>query len=90
MPEAVKGTRRAYSVGSLMMYIQPLTKVDDTSTHASALNAVRSHWATITDILSTNTSNAGSDVGVATGTFTFNHGEDDRNTDLYILATELE
>lgn len=90
MAEAVRGTRRAYSIGSLMMYVQPLIKVDDGSTHASALNSVRGVYATITDVFSTNTSNAGSDVGLSAGTLTFNHGEDNRNTEAYILSTELE
>lgn len=89
MGEAVKGTRRAYSVGSLTLYVQPLTFVDDGSTHASALNNVVGFWANCTNEAATST-NAGADVSESSGTFTFNLGEGNRNTDLYILTSELE
>lgn len=89
MGEAVKGTRRAYSAGSLTLYVQPLTKVDDGSTHACALNNIVGYWANCINQAAT-TTNAGADVSLSTSTFTFNLAENDRNTELYILTGELE
>lgn len=89
MAEAVKGTRRSYSVGDLIMYVQPLLFVDDGSTHASALTGIVGYWANCTN-QATTTTNAGADVALSGSTFTFNLGEGNRNTELYILSTELE
>ena len=89
MAEAVKGTRRSYSVGSLIMYVQPLELVDDGSTHASALNNIVGYWAECTGRPATST-NAGADVSLSTSTFTFNLAENNRNLDLYILTDEFE
>jgi len=89
--EAVKGTRRAYAVGDLTLYVQPLTLVQDNSTHASALNNVKGFWANGTgepvSIVKT-----GVDVSETSGTFTFRmpDAENGKNVDLYILAAELE
>ena len=52
MSDAIQGSegaRRAYSVGSLMLYVTPLQKVDDGSSHPSALNNVRGFWANVRD-----------------------------------------
>lgn len=89
MGEAIKGTRRSYSVGNLMLYVQPLTKVDDGSEHASALNNIVGYWANCVNQASTTTS-GGCDVALSGSTFTLHLGEDNRNTELYILSTELE
>ena len=89
MAEAVKGTRRAYSVGNLVLYVQPLLKVNDASTHASGLNAVAGYWANCTNEAASSVK-AGCDVSESSGTFTFHLAENARNTELYILATELE
>ena len=91
MAEAVKGTRRAYSVGNLILYVQPLTLVADASTHASGLNNVVGYWVNCTGEASVSVK-AGADVSVSSGTFTF-HNPDityGKNMDLYILTTELE
>jgi len=89
MAEAVQGTRRSYAVGSNILYVQPLVKVDDASTHASGLNAVVGYWANCTNEAAS-TVKAGCDVSESSGTFTLNLAEDNRNLDLYILTTELE
>lgn len=85
-----EGAERTYSVGSLVMRIVPLQKVDDTSTHASALTNVRGYWANVRDYGSVNTANSGCDVGESSGTLTFNLGDNDRTLTTYILSTELE
>jgi hypothetical protein len=91
MAEAVKGTRRAYSLGSTILYVQPLTAVMDGSTHASALNNVVGYWANTT-CEATVSVKAGCDVGVSAGTFTFRNPDVTygKNLDLYILTSELE
>jgi len=89
MAEAVKGTRRSYSVGNLTLYVQPLTKPNDASTHASALNSIVGWWANCTNEAASSVK-AGCDVSKSGSTFTFNLAEDARNLDLYILAAELE
>ena len=89
MAEAVQGTRLAYSVGDLMLYIQPLTKVDSASTHASGLTNIVGYWANCTNQASAS-DKMGCDVAVSSGTFTFYLAENDRNLDLYILSGELE
>ena len=91
MAEAVKETRRAYSMGSLMLYVQPLTLVRDDSTHASGLNNIVGYWVNATGEASVSTK-TGCDVGESSGTFTFyspdiSYG---KNLELYILTTELE
>ena len=91
MAEAVTGTRRSYSVCSLILYVQPLIKAKIASTHASALNNVVGFWANNTDengsLIKT-----GVDIGESSGTFTIRHGDATlgRNMDLYILTTEFE
>ena len=90
MAEAIQGTRRAYSVGSLMLYVQPLELVDDGSTHASALNNIVGYWANCSGREAVTSTNAGADVSNSSGTFTFNLAENNRNLDLYMLTAELE
>ena len=91
MAEAVRGTRRAYSMGSLMMYVQPLILVSNSSTHASGLDSVVGFWANATSETASPIK-AGVDISNSSGTFTISHGEADlkRNIDLFILTTELE
>ena len=91
MAEAIKGTRRAYSTGSLILYVQPLTLVRDASTHASALNSVAGYWTNCTSE-PVNSVKAGCDVSESNGTFTFRMPDATygKSLDLYILATELE
>lgn len=91
MAEAVKGTRRAYSVGDLMLYIQPLTLVMDASTHASNLNNVVGYWTNCTSE-PVSSVKAGCDVLESSGTFTFRMPDATygKSVDLYILSTELE
>jgi len=84
------GTRRMYSLGSLVMYVYPLaTDVDDASTHATALNYVSGEWMNCTDT-PTSSNCAGADVGEASGTLTFNLGEASRTGDVYVITPELE
>ena len=91
MAEAVKGTRRAYSVGNLMLYVQPLTLVRDGSTHASALPGVCGYWLNCTSQASVSVK-SGADVRESAGTFTFNMPDVTygKSLDLYIFSTELE
>jgi hypothetical protein len=91
MAEAVKGTRRAYSIGNLILYVQPLILVRDNSTHASGLENVRGYWVNATGEASVSVK-SGCDVGESSGTFTFympdaTYG---KNVELYILSAELE
>ena len=84
------GTRRAYSLGSLIMYLYPYsTDVDDTSTHATALNYVKGEWMNPTDT-PTISHNAGADIGEASGTLTVNLGEDSRTGNMFVITPELE
>lgn len=91
MAEAVQGTRRAYSVGNLMLYVQPLTLVRDTSTHASGLNGIVGYWLNCTSEAAVSVK-SGADVQESAGTFTFNmpDASNGKSLDLYILSTELE
>jgi len=89
MAEAVKGTRRSYSIGDLTLYVQPLVKPSDASTHASGLNNIVGWWANCTNEAAS-TVKAGCDVSKSGSTFTLNLAENARNTDLYILSAELE
>ena len=91
MGEAIKGTRRAYAVGDLTLYVQPLSLVRDASTHASALNNVRGYWANGTGE-PVSIIKAGVDVSESSGTFTFRMPdvENGKNVDLYIFSAELE
>lgn len=85
-----EGNRRMYSIGSLMMFIQPLQKVDDTSTHATSLVNVRGYWANVRDYGTTNTANSSCDVAESAGGLTFNLGDNNRTLTSYVLSTELE
>lgn len=91
MGEAVKGTRRAYSVGNLILYVQPLTLVADASTHASGVGGVVSYWVNSTGRASVN-EKTGADVAESSGTFTFAMPDKTygKNVDLYYMSTELE
>ena len=92
MAEAVKGTRRAYSVGNLMLYVQPLTLVQDASTHASGVNGVVAYWANAISQAAVD-EKTGQDVTCnTTGTFTFRMPDalNGKSLDLYYLSTELE
>lgn len=91
MAECVRGTRRAYSVGNLMLYVQPLTLVSDGSTHASALNGIVGYWTNVTSETDTSVK-AGCDISLSNSTFTINSSQAvlKRSLDLYILTTELE
>jgi len=91
MAEAVKGTRRSYALGPQTLYVQPLTLVQDASTHASALNNVIGYWANATSE-PVDQVKAGCDVSESSGTFTFRmpDAENGKSVDLYILSAELE
>lgn len=95
MGQAVKGTRRSYSVGSLTLYVQPLILVKDASIHTSSLNNVRGYWANSTseavssikagcDMSSYNTAS-----GVVVG-FRMPDATNGKSIDLYLLSAELE
>ncbi len=93
MAEALQGTRRSYSVGNLILYVQPLVAVANSSTHASALNNIVGFWANAT----TETASfikTGVDVSISGSIFTITTGEADtaltRGIDLYILTSEFE
>ena len=77
------------SVGSMNLHIVSFSDLDDTDTYASGLHGIVSWWATATDNPTTQTNNA-LDVSEASGTFTFNSGEDNRTAKLYILTTQPE
>ena len=92
MAEAVKGTRRSYSVGNLMLYVQPLTLVKDASTHASGIDTIVGYWTNATSEPQSSVK-AGCDVTEnGSGTFTFSMPDATygKSVDLYILSTELE
>lgn len=92
MAEAVKGTRRAYSIGNLMLYVQPLTLVRDGSTHASALGSVVGYWLNSTSQACDNIKTGADVTENGSGTFTFRMPDVTygKSLDLYILSTELE
>lgn len=92
MGEAVKGTRRAYSVGNLMLYIQPLLLVNDGSEHSSAINGIIGYWGNSAGKASV-TEKTGFDLTADTaGKFTFRMPDVSygKNINVYILSTELE
>ena len=78
-------------VGSLNMHKVTFTdgEVDDGETYVSGLQGIVGYWFNATDNPTTQASN-GVDVSLATGTFTFNCGENDRNGFLMILTTQPE
>ena len=89
IPSADLGTRRTHSLGSLIMYIQPITVATDGSTHATGLTYVRGEWFNCTDAATTSFL-AGADIGEASGTLTFNTGEASRAGNMHIITPELE
>ena len=92
MAEAVKGTRRAYSIGNLMLYVQPLTLVMDASTHASGLARIVGYWANSTSQACDNIKTGCDLTENGSGTFTFRMPDITygKSLDLYILSEQLE
>lgn len=94
MGQAVKGTRRSYSVGSLTLYVQPLILVKDASIHTSSLNNVRGYWANSTSE-AVSSIKAGCDMSLyntASGVVAFRMPDatNGKSIDLYLLSAELE
>jgi len=91
MAAAIEGTRRAYSVGNLTLYVQPLVLAQNASTHASGLDSIVGFWANATSEASVSLK-AGVGVSESSGTFTVNSPDVNfgKSLDLYILTTELE
>ncbi len=72
------------SLGSLTLFIQKFSDIDDGETFASGLPNVIGFWANGTDDPTQGVE--GIDVSESSGTFTFNIGEDSRTATLYILS----
>lgn len=83
------GTRRMYSLGSLIMYLYPVADGADGSTHATALNYVQGEWMNCTDD-STGLVFKGADVAESSGTLTLSIGEAGKTGNIHVITPELE